>query len=63
MVERLQQPDLTCLDGLLAEAQARADEVRRDRPVREAPDKPAKGSTESITANGFDKPMFALELR
>lgn len=39
---------------LLAEAQARADEARRDQSVREVPEKPAKGSTESITANGFD---------
>jgi hypothetical protein len=35
---------------LLADAQARADEARRDRPLREAP---STGRTESFTANWF----------
>jgi len=40
--------------ALLAQAQARVDEARRDRPARELPAKPASvAGTESFTSGGF----------
>lgn len=42
--------------ALLAAAQARSDEARRDRPAREVPQQPAfAGSSASITADEFDR--------
>lgn len=47
-------PDRDVPDALVA-AQKRADDARRDRPVREVPEQPAtKSGPASITASGFD---------